>query len=229
MKHHISFDLSFKKNTYPGKFIVFEGIDGSGKTTQIEKVKEALFKKGTKDIVTTKEPTENIVGELIHKILQKKVKVEKTSLQYLFCADRAMHLKEVIEPNLKEGRLVLSDRYFWSSVAYGLQDKGVLDYESLDSMLVLESILSMYDQFLLPDLTFYLNVSAETAFKRLKEKKKLDLYEQKEKLVNIVKGYKLLIDKFPQNFIVIDGEKSEQEVTGEILSHLSTLSNLRNL
>src|SRR3989344_4218872 len=123
MKYHVGFDIEFRKNPYKGIYIALEGIDGSGKSTQAKILADYLKKNGKK-VVFTKEPTQKPpVGDLIHNIIQGKVNLPLVSLQYLFSADREIHLKTVVEPALKEGKIIISDRCFWSSVAYGILDK----------------------------------------------------------------------------------------------------------
>lgn len=216
MKYQVSFDLEFKKNAYPGKLIVVEGIDGSGKTTQSHALVENLMQKD-KEAVFTKEPTDQVIGQLIREILQSKVKVPTVSFQYLFAADRQMH-QEWIIAKLKKGVTIVSDRYFWSSVAYGMADRK----ENLsDRDLVAQSILSMYHQFIVPDHTFYLKISVDTALKRLSQMSKVkELYEKREKLEKITAGYSWLIGKFSKEFTVVDGERSVGEVTKEIIKKL---------
>src|SRR3989338_4516333 len=123
MKYHISFDIEFRENPYKGKYIAFEGIDGVGKTTQAAILKKYLQKKG-REVIFTKEPTQNPpIGTLIHDFIKGKIKFPSVSIQYLFAADREIHLKDTVEPALKNGKIVISDRCFWSSVAYGILDK----------------------------------------------------------------------------------------------------------
>jgi len=182
MKLNVNFDIEFKKNPYPGKFIALEGIDGSGKTTHAQMLCRELQKKGYK-AHCTKEPTDGEIGKFIRRILSGELKVSPVGLQYLFNADRAVHQEEIIE-YLKKGDIVVTDRYFWSSVAYGVSDLGVID----DYYFVVYSMLSFYNRFLLPDVTFYLNISAETGTKRISGMdKKKEIYENKNKLVKIKK------------------------------------------
>lgn len=225
MKYHVSFDIEFRKNQHEGIYIALEGIDGSGKTTQSQRLKEYFEKKG-KNVVLTKEPTKRPpIGALIHSFLLRKVKLPRVSLQYLFASDRAIHLERIIEPSLQKGKVVISDRCFWSSVAYGILDKmensGKLD--GGDLILASQSILSMYHQFIVPDVTFYIKVSAQTAVSRLsKMGKKKEYYETLQKLRKIKSGYDWLAKKFPEKIIVIDGEKLVEEVTADIIKILDS-------
>lgn len=223
MKYKVSFDLELKKNPYKGKYIAFEGIDGSGKTTQANILKTHFAEK-KKNVVLTKEPTTKPpVGSLIHSFIKGRIKMPPVSIQYLFAADRQIHQKEIIEPVLEEGDLVISDRTFWSSVAYGILDKQENSEElnNKEVLLVSESILSMYHQFIAPDITFYIKVKPATAMKRLVGmKRKKEYYETLGKLKNIEAGYEWLAKKFLHEIAVIDGEKSIEEVSAQILSNL---------
>lgn len=222
MKYHVSFDLDFKRNPYKGTFIAFEGIDGSGKSAQASILSQRFGKK--KDIVFTKEPwDEGVIGGFIrNEILSHKTSVAPVGLQYLFCADRADHLARVVEPSLKEGKTVITERYFWSSIPYGLFDVEKDSSNAKHMLLSAYSILSYYHQFMLPDYTFYLSISLDTAMKRLETKEHKELYEKKEKLEKIIKGYEWLTKEFPHEFIEIDGEQPMEKVTEEIISHMST-------
>lgn len=215
MKYDVAFSIEFKRHTYPGKFIVLEGIDGSGKTTQAKRLVEHLDKKGQKAIYT-KEPTDGPIGQLIREILKGEIKVSKASFQYLFSADRANHEEKIVQ-QLKDGVYVVCDRYFWSSVAYGILDT----HEERDYYLTALSILSFYNRFLAPDITFYLKVSVEEALRRLSAMHKTkEIYEKREKLKKIVAGYNFLLQKFPREFMVVNGEQLITKVTEEIVNKL---------
>lgn len=222
MKYHVEFDLDFKKNPYKGRYVALEGIDGSGKTTQIAALSSYFTKVGMK-VVTTREPRkdEGVIGELIQKILHGKTTIPPVAFQYLFSADRQMHHEEVIIPTLKEGQMVLSDRCFWSAIPYGIMDReGVVNDQSGDWLLVAQSILSFYHQFIVPDITIYLSVPLSLALERLGDEEK-EIYETKEQLQKTIKGYEWLLKKFPEEFLVIDATKSVEAVTAEILSAIN--------
>ncbi len=214
--YHVKFDLEFKKNPHPGKFVVIEGIDGSGKTTQAKRLVEYFEKKGIKSIYT-KEPTDEVIGKLIRKVLSGELRLPHVAFQYLFAADRAVHQIQ-IEKYLKKGLTVVSDRYFWSSAVYGLVDRGITNRESdRERLLVALSILSMYHRFIVPDYTFYLRVSTDEAFKRIsKTGRELEIYERGEKLEKIRQGYEWLVKKFSKEITVVDGEGSVEELASKI-------------
>ncbi|MDO8639583.1 MAG: dTMP kinase [bacterium] len=223
MKYHVDFDIDLKRNPYKGIYIAVEGIDGCGKTTQIEKLKESLENLGKKTILVKEPGREGIVRELIDKILQGKVKVLPEVFQYLCSAERVILHETKIIPSLKSGKFVISDRCFWSAVAYGILDRTGLDYQKDEGEILLtaQGILSMYHQFIVPDYTFFLDVSVETAMKRLsKLDREKEIYEKREKLEKIALGYKWLVEKFPKEFIAIDGEQPVEEIASDIINKI---------
>ncbi len=223
-KYHIEFDLELRGNPYGGIYVAIEGVDGSGKTTQAEKLTE-YFEKTGKQVIRTREPRkEGVIGDLVHQILRGERKMSPKALQYLFSTDRALHHEEVIEPSLKEGKVVISDRCFWSAVVYGTLDKSEeYGFDTANQILIAHSILSMYHQFIVPDFTFYLDVSLETALARIEKKHESspkEMYEVKEKIEKVKKGYKWLLENFGDEIVKIDGEQSIGDVTKEIVAKL---------
>ena len=194
------------KNHYSGKFIVFDGLDGSGQSTQAGLLRDFLSGK-SHQVVLTKEPTlDSEAGKKIRQILNKKTWVAPMQLQKLFARDRQEHLEKVIIPALKEGKTVISDRYFFSSFAYGVA-----------SGLDLNWLIKINDEFLLPDLTFILKVSPEICHQRIEKRgRKKTLFEEKEKLTKVWETYKILPSLF-ENVYIIEGEKPIKEVFYEII------------
>lgn len=194
-----------KKNIYSGKFIVIEGLDGSGQSTQTELLKDFFIKKNCQ-VVLTKEPTlKSKAGKKIRQILDKKEKISSKKLQELFAEDRKNHLKNTIIPALKKGKVVISDRYFFSSFAYGVSDNLSLDW-----------LIKLNEKFLLPDITFILKVNPGTCILRIKKRgSKITLFEEKKKLAKVWKTYKILPKKL-KNIKIINGEKSIKEVFSQI-------------
>lgn len=187
-----------------GKFIVFEGIDGSGLSTQSKILKDFLVSLG-KDVVLTKEPqTNSRIGELIKRILRKELSVSPLTLQFLFCADRAHHLTTEVEPEMEKGKTVISDRYFFSTIAFGSLG---IDKEFL-------KILS--SKFRIPDLTFILDVPPEVCLERIKKSRdSTELFEDLKKSKKIRQNFLELKDEFP-NIFVIDGNRKIEDVAKEI-------------
>lgn len=189
------------KNTNKGKFVVFEGLDGSGQTSQTGPLKDFLEEKGY-DVLVTKEPTlKSEAGKKLRKALDKEIEITSKELQQLFTQDRKEHLENTIIPTLKQGTTVICDRYFFSSFAYGTA-------EGLD----LEWLININDSFLMPDITFLLKVSPEICVQRIADRgRKITLFEKKEKLEKVWQVYKTLPERF-ENIYIIDGEKSIEQV-----------------
>jgi dTMP kinase len=218
MKYHVAFDLDFRRNNYPGKFIVLEGIEASGKTTQTKKLSEILSK--SQPVFTTKNPTDNEIGSYIRNeiLTGNKKHIPPVSYQYLFAADRVIQQFDLIE-RLKKGETIVSDRYFWSSVAYGIADREDTDFENWEevSMTAL-SLLSMYHQFILPDLSIYLDVSLEESLRRISgSPKHIEIYDNHQMNIKIKKGYDWLLKTFPGELTFLNGEKPLDEITSEIV------------
>ncbi len=224
MKYKVKFEIDFRRNPYPGKFIVFEGIEASGKTTQTKKIAELLSK--TEKVFSAKNPTDGEIGTFIRKeiLTGNKKHIPPVSYQYLFAADRVIQQYQIIE-KLKQGITVICDRYFWSSVAYGIADREGTDYENWEEVSVVAlSILSMYHQFLLPDLSIYLDVPLEESAKRISNSAKhTEIYDNHLMNIKIKKGYDWLFKKFPNEIIILDAARPEGEITKEILRLVSSI------
>jgi len=198
-----------KENPYKGKFIVFEGLDGSGQSTQGQLLKNYLEKDKEVPVILTKEPTnEPPIGSLIRQILKKEISVSPAALQLLFCADRSEHLEKVIKPALEKDEYVISDRYFYSTIAYG----------SLD--LNIDWLIEMNKSFLIPDIVFLLKVRPRICMERIdKNRGQWEFFEESEKLEKVWQTYKVLSRRF-SNIKIIDGEKSIKEVFEEVKSKI---------
>jgi|GEM_PF-90785 len=190
-----------KHNNYPGNFIVFEGLDGSGQSTQANLLRDFFIKNGFQ-VVLTKEPTlASEAGRKIRKILDEKEKISLQKLQELFAQDRKEHLTKIITPALKKGKIVISDRYFFSSFAYGEA-----------SGLALKWLLKINDNFLLPDLIFILKVRPRACIRRIEKRgEKKTIFEKEKKLKKVWQTYKIL-PKIFKNVYMIKGEGTIPQV-----------------
>jgi len=216
MQYDIHYQIEFKENPYKGRLVAIEGIDGSGKTTQVQLLCSRLTEQGY-TTYCTKEPTDLPTGKLIRQVLAGQMSMTPVGLQYLFAADRAEH-QQIFASHLEKGEIVITDRYFWSSVAYAIADMKKID----DYYLSVFSLLSFYNRFFIPDITFYLKVKPAIGTNRIEEMgKKREIYDHKNKLVKVEKGYEFLLQKFPEKFVMIDAEKSVEEVNEEIIRSLS--------
>lgn len=224
MKYHVELDIDLKRNPYKGIYICLEGIDGSGKTTQAEKLTEYFKSKG-KSVVQTREPRkEGIIGDIVQKVLTGKLKMSPIAIQYLFSTDRVLHHEDIIIPALKSGKIVISDRCFWSAIVYGILDRmqRTYNYKNTDFLLIAHSILSMYHQFMVPDYTFYLKISLQTAINRISGKDDVkEIYEDREKLKKVITGYNWLVERFNKELTIVNGEGTVEEVTESIIKEIS--------
>jgi len=196
---------------YSGLFIAIEGVDGSGLSTQTKLVVDLLRLRELKAFAT-KEPTNNVVGGLIRGVLSGVTNFPAEGLQLLFAADRAHHLSREVIPQLMEGNILVSDRYFWTSVAYG----GI----AMDR----EWLLEVNDKFLVPDLTIFLDVSPKEALHRIKKDRfELEIFEHENQLLKVRQNYFWLMEQSPKRFSVVKAVGDRDEIAKEIISAISVL------
>lgn len=190
-------------------FIVFEGLDGSGSTTQAKLLAERLEKNGRATLLT-KEPTDSTpIGKMIREILQHKWSTSAEGLQLLFCADRAEHLKNTIEPALNNHQVVICDRYFLSTLAYGGMNVDMNWLEELNKF------------FIQPDLTFLLQLPPEKCLERIVGRgSDFELFEKKEKLEKIWANYNRLAGEY-SNVIQLDADRPIDMIAEDIWTIVS--------
>lgn len=205
-------------------YIALEGVDGSGKTTQVERLAKYFEKQGRRVVVTSEPTTNLIIGKFIHEeILKAKVNIASIAFQFLYSADRVLNHTKIVEPALKAGTIVITHRCSWSTIAYGVVDQGKNQYapEVVNPILTSQGIFSRYHQFIFPNKSFYLDVSVDTALKRLSDRgKDADIYDKQEKLEKVLNDYHWMTRQFKREIQVLDGEKSEEEITKEIIENL---------
>ena len=194
-----------------GKFIVIEGLDGSGATTQVQMVIEYLRGRGV-DAYSTKEPTDNVIGGLIRGALSGVFKLPDTSLQLLFSADRGHHISRFIEPVLNDGSWVVCDRYLWSTVAFG------------SISMNRKWLLELQKYFRTPELSIFLKVDPKECVLRIKEDRyDLELFEKEEKLRKVWNTYAWLARKHPANIKIVNGNVGRDKVSARIIKHVEKL------
>jgi dTMP kinase len=215
-----------------GLFIVIEGIDGAGTTTQGDRLTARLQK--SRKVYFTNQPSSGPAGMLIRLALARRLigphlayhdprepppsersELDPYTMALLFAADRADHLATQIEPNLRRGKIVICDRYILSSLAYqGLE-------------LPLEWLIEVNRFFRTPDLTFYLDITIDHARLRMRSARwAKDLYEDEWRLRQVREKYLELIDKkLPciGPVLKIDGTSKTAEVTSKIMDAIGEL------
>ena len=201
-----------------GKFITFEGPEGSGKTTQARKLIARLQKEGL-EVQYTREPGGTPTGEAIREILQYDKAGEPICPEtevFLFAASRAQLVRNVIIPALNKGTFVVSDRFADSTTAYQGYGRGF----PVDQML---SINSFAIDGAVPDVTLLLDVTVDLGFKRLAKRHqeqfdRSDRIEREEREFHerVRKGYLALAQRWPERFRQLDGSRDSALVEKEI-------------
>ncbi len=204
-----------------GLFITLEGLEGSGKTTQQKYIVDDLKEKGF-DVLLTREPGATRLGREIRQLLLDPDWSEMTPRAeiLLFAADRAQHVEEIVKPALNAGKIVISDRYFDSNLAYQGYGRG------LDIDLVRKINLWAVD-YLKPDLTIFLDLPVEVGLARARaqtvdklgdrlEREEFNFYQQ------IRAGY-LELAKESERFRVIDANRSIEKVKTDILQEIKEM------
>lgn len=201
-----------------GKFIVFEGSDGSGKSTVLSKIKDYLEKNNISYIIT-REPGGTKIGEQIRDILinNENTEMDDRTEALLFAASRAQSVEEKLKKELESKQLVISDRHVLSSLAYQGYARG-LGVEEV------RSINAFATNKLKPDYTFFLDVDPITVLERKKSQAEADRLEEEGNNFHekVYIGYKKLI-KNEKNLIVIDASKPIEEVVQQIIKKLKNI------
>lgn len=199
-----------------GLFLTFEGCDGCGKTTVLNRVSEILKEKGIPFLLTREPGGSKIAEEIRNIILDKKnTEMDPRCEALLYAASRRQHLVEVVLPALKKGMLVLSDRYLDSSLAYqgyarniGMEEVYSINLFAIDGQL--------------PDLTFFLDLPPEEGLARIQKNKdrevnRLDL-EKENFHKKVYEGYRILLENYPERIVPIDAHKTVEEESQQIVS-----------
>lgn len=197
-------------------FISFEGIEGSGKSSLIKNLKN-YYKNHALNVFFTKEPGGTELGEKIREILLDPTsEIDPSSELFLLMADRVHHVKNKINPNLNENKIVFCDRYIDSTIAYqgGGRDLDDKDIEGMIKMLKLP----------IPDLTILLDVPVETGLMRAKERSELDRFEKEDIDFHkkIRQSYLNLQKKYPDRIIIFNASMNENDVFEEVLNYIKS-------
>lgn len=195
-----------------GKFFAFEGIDGSGKSTQVRILAERLKQRGI-CCYTTMEPTDSPIGSLIHQIMTGRIKTDNRVIAGLFAADRLDHLLNEVDGilnRINEGTAVITDRYYFSSYAYHSVDMSM------------EWVIKANEQssaILRPTVNIFIDVTPEVAMERIARNRfHQELFEKKSRLVkvreNYMKAFQLLEEE--EKVVIVDGNQPQEQIADEI-------------
>ena len=206
-----------------GLFISMEGPDGSGKTTQIELLKEFLKEKGYDEIIITREPGGTVISEAIRGIILNKDYAEMNYMTeaLLYASARAQLVGEVIKPALESGKAVISDRFVDSSAVYQGMARG----------LGVENVYKMNEYAtlgILPDVTIHLDFPAQVGISRKKEQAELDRMEREALSFHekVAEGYRELAKRAPERIYTIDATQSIDEIHRLIVDRVSKVLEL---
>lgn len=186
-------------------FWVLEGLDGAGTTTQLRNIEKALSLTN-KDFFITQEPTSFETGKLIRRILSGEIKAEQSTIAYLFAADRDNHLnnsKDGIITQINKGKLVISDRYLFSSLAY--QSIG-FDYGKISDL---------NKDFPYPEYIIFIDTPADDCIKRIDARgEKKEIFEKLEYQKKVHANYEKCFEKLPEgcHLLRIDGTLSREDI-----------------
>lgn len=189
-----------------GILIAFEGVDGAGKTTQVQLLANALREAG-EEVVVSKEPTDGIWGQKI-RLSASTGRLPLEEELEAFVEDRKEHIKNLIAPNLNKGKIVILDRYFYSTVSY--QGSRGADFQKVEAQ--------MKSFAPIPDMVFLLDINPEISLKRISEQRK-EIPNQFEKLdtLNSVRKVFNIIEKDDDEIWKLDGTKTIDTIHSDIV------------
>ena len=211
-----------------GKLIVFEGVEGSGKSTQLTRLQAWLkayapFQKLqaagiVPDLVITREPGGTNLGQSLRSLLldhQPETALGARAELLLYAADRAQHIEEVIVPALQAGSWILCDRFIDSTVAYQGYGRGL-------SLSLIDQLNGIATEGISGDLTFWLKLDAAQGLARSRRRGQLDRMEQAtlEFHQQVQQGFEILAERNPERIVAIDAAAAEDTVTQQIQSIL---------
>lgn len=201
-----------RTEVFPTMFIVFEGVDGAGKSTQAELLARELGAR-SQPVELVREPGGTPLGEELREILLRpdRCAIAPEAELFLFMAARAQLVRERIQPALRQGRIVISDRFLWSSVVY----QGARCSLSFDEILRMGRVAT---GGLIPDRTFVIDLEPEIALARVEKPDRMEAGGI-ELQRRVREGFLALARRFPETAVVIDGRGSAEEVFNRVRAH----------
>ncbi|MBA2661903.1 MAG: dTMP kinase [Bradymonadaceae bacterium] len=209
-------------------FVVVEGLDGAGTTTQSRLLLGRLEREGQPAILT-REPSDGPIGVLIRQMLSMRVvlplaeggvgPIGRETLALMFAADRLDHIDAEIRPALAAGRLVISDRYVPSSLIYqgDVDGSEAMDYSWVQTI---------NERALVPDVTFFLEASTELCLSRLDQRARRDIFETREKMARLERRYDEVMDMLAsegQRIVRLDASAPIEALHEQIFAYIATL------
>ncbi|MBQ8037489.1 MAG: dTMP kinase [Proteobacteria bacterium] len=203
--------------------IAVEGIDGAGKSTQIPKIAQYFEARGC-TVCLTAEPTKGPFGQ---RIRAAQTRLDPRTERQLFVDDRKEHLVTCILPALERGEVVITDRYFYSSVAYqGTRRDALKNSEDIEALHDLQDDIAEQNRLYSPeaDILIYLRLDVDTALERMRSgREALDPFEKKQTLQDVSDAFDRLVKDHPQA-LVVDASLMPDEVTAQIYAGLDRIT-----
>lgn len=199
-----------------GLFITFEGTDGCGKTTQIERLKDYFEAQGRK-VIMTREPGAKGLGTKLREILLNyDGEVSSNCESFLFLADRAQHIDTLIKPAIERGEIVLCDRHIDSTVAYQGYGRGL----DLDRIHMLNEIAT---SGMKPNITFVFDIDVETAQERVGKTKDRMESAGLEFFKRVRQGFLEIAKSEPERVKVLDATQTRDEISKQVIEYIKAL------
>ena len=200
-------------------FIVLEGIDGSGTSTQANLLKDYFLEKSEKAVVSP-EPSSGVIGKLLREFLSRKDWFDSQTrfdeqMAYLFAADRYYHLYNNLDGVYKlidQKIHVISTRYYFSSLAYN--SKNPRDFQF---------IWSLNQKFPAPDLVIYIDIPVEVALERISDRSHKEIYETREKLTQVKQNFERIFATYNGKILKVDGTKTKAVIYQDIIRFIENI------
>lgn len=201
-------------------FLVFEGIDGSGSSTQAQKLHQYFQNQGARSVLSP-EPSHGMIGSLIRGALQQKVfftadrQKFNEQMAYLFAADRHDHLyndTDGVYKLLQDGFHVITTRYYFSSLAYNAHTPEEWEF-----------VQRLNAKFPMPDLVIYFDIPVEVAIERIGKRPLQEIYEQKEYLTRVQKNYQQIFADYSGPSLILDGTAAPEAIHEKIIQTIANL------
>lgn len=208
-----------------GLFITLEGPDGSGKSTQLDFIRE-YFAEKSMTVEVSREPGGTPIGEKLREILLDRNNSEMSDIAetLIYAASRAQHVAEKIRPAVEAGRVFVCDRFIDSSIAYQGYGRGLGDRVLTVNLIAVDGLM--------PDVTFFLDIAPEKGLARIArnrgeadrlEREKLDFHYR------LYEGYRAMADAYPDRIKAVDADRDIEEIKADIRAHLDEICRVRGL
>lgn len=208
----------------PGKLIVFEGVEGCGKTTQLRRLRDWLTESGwgqflrdqiqAEPVMVTREPGGTNLGLELRRLLLepgKETAIQQRTELLLYAADRAQHVEELLKPNLSKGVVILCDRFTDSTIAYQGYGRGI-------NLSLISQLNQIATNGLESDLTIWLDIDVEIGLARKRKQGEITLMEQADLSFHrrVQKGFTELAKAHPQRIVRVDANQNQESIAQQI-------------